>query len=91
MPKQSVNPPGWFANAPAADDSGQDLKQAKRKGRLQLTGSHYPLHPERVMAPFAMKLPTVAALAAGVFALGLGAYAEKGVAKVTDLNNPKTT
>ena len=91
MPKQSVKPPGWFANAPAAADSDRDLNQAKRKGRFQLTGSHYPLHPVRVMADFALKLPTVAALVAGVFALGLGAYAQKDDAKVTDLNNPKAT
>ena len=77
MPKQSVKPPGWFVNAPAAADSDRDLKQAKRKGRLQLTGSHYPLHPEWVMAPFALKLRTVAALAAWFFALGLRAFAQK--------------
>ena len=89
MPKQSVKHPGWFANAPAAADSDRDLNQAKRKGRLQLTGSHYSLHPERAMASFALKLPTVAALAAGVFALGLWACAQKDDAKVTDLNNRK--
>ena len=91
MPKQNVKPPGWFVNAPAAANSDRDLKQAKRKGSLQLTVSNYPLHPERVIAPFALKLPTVAALAAGVFALGLGACAQKDDAKVTDLNNPKAT
>ena len=39
------------------------------------------------MAPLSLKLPTVAALAAGVLALGLGACAQKDGAKVTDLNN----
>ena len=91
MPKQSVKHPGWFANAPAAADSDRDLKQAKRKGRLQLTGNHYPLHPERIVVPFVLKFPTVADLAAGVFALGLGACAQKDDAKVTDLNDPKAT
>ena len=37
------------------------------------------------MAPLSLKLPTVAALAAGL--LGLGACAQKDDAKVTDLNN----
>ena len=42
-------------------------------------------------ALFALKLPTVAALAAGVFGLGLGECAQKDDAKVMDLNNPKAT
>ena len=39
------------------------------------------------MVPFSLKLPTVAALAAGVLAIGLGACAQKADPKVTDLNN----
>ena len=34
-----------------------------------------------------MKLPSIAVLAAGVLALGLGSCAQKEAAKVTDLNN----
>ena len=43
------------------------------------------------MAPFALTLPTVAALAAGIFTFVLGACAQKDDAKVTDLNKPKAT
>ena len=39
------------------------------------------------MVPGSLKLPSVAVLAAGVLALGLGACAEKANDKITDLNN----
>ena len=76
-----------FANAPAPADQARELAQARRNERVQLTGSQSRSILSGWWFPFSLKLPTVAALAAGVLAFGLGACAQKEDAKVTDLNN----